>query len=183
MGAKKRMESTKGAILSMLNDSYQKRDRIGLVAFKGDKAEVLLPLCSSADLAKKCLDDLPTGGRTPLSEGLRKGMETLIQDKKKNGDMIPILVCISDGRSNYSSSGDTKRELIAISEEICKNNIRTVLIDTEDRKNDFLKMHLGYCKMIAEHTHGNYYSLDELSREGITTIASEEINYYVNSPN
>lgn len=176
MGAKKRMESTKGAILSMLNDSYQKRDRIGLVAFKGDKAEVLLPLCSSADLAKKCLDDLPTGGRTPLSEGLRKGMETLIQDKKKNGDMIPILVCISDGRSNYSSSGDTKRELIAISEEICKNNIRTVLIDTEDRKNDFLKMHLGYCKMIAEHTHGNYYSLDELSREGISAIVSGEID-------
>ena len=183
MGAKKRMESTKGAVLSMLKDSYQKRDRVGLIAFKGHKAEVLLPLCSSADLAKKCLDELPTGGRTPLSAGLLKGMEVLVQDKKKNGDTIPLLVCISDGRSNYSASGNLKQELLAISEEICKNNIHTVLIDTEERKNDFLNMQLGYCKMIAEHTHGNYYSLDELSGENISAIAAEEINLYGNSPN
>src|SRR5690606_6000778 len=66
MGAAKRMESAKGAVLSMLLDSYRHRDRIGLVAFRGSGAETLLPLCSSVDLAQKQLEDLPTGGKTPL---------------------------------------------------------------------------------------------------------------------
>ncbi|MDD3407963.1 MAG: putative cobaltochelatase [Methanomicrobium sp.] len=177
MGAKKRMESTKGAILSMLNNSYQKRDRVGLVAFKGDRAEVLLPLCSSVDLAKKCLEELPTGGRTPLSAGLMRGLEALMQEKKKNGDVIPFLVCISDGRSNSSLSGNIKQELLAVSQEIFRNNIHTVLIDTEDLSGGFLKMQLGYCKMIAEHSQGSYYSLDELNQENISEIASKEMDF------
>ncbi|MBP2134386.1 magnesium chelatase subunit D [Methanomicrobium sp. W14] len=178
MGAKKRMESTKGAILSMLNDSYKKRDKIGLVAFRGDSAEVILPLCSSVDLAKKCLEELPTGGRTPLYAGLSKGMDVLMQEKRKNGDIVPLLVCISDGRSNKSVSGDIKKELMAVSEEIFRNDIHTVLIDTETSGSGFLKMQLGYCKMVAEHSKGSYYSLDDLGFQEVSGIASAEISRF-----
>nr|WP_245543514.1 magnesium chelatase subunit D family protein [Methanoplanus limicola] len=176
MGAMNRMESAKGAVMSMLGDSYINRDRVGLVAFKGDKADLLLPLCSSVDLAKKSLEELPTGGRTPLSAGLFKGLETLLREKRKNSRIMPMLVCITDGRSNRSLSGNIKEELVKVSEEIRSNGIHAVFIDTENSENNFLKMQIGYCKMLAEHSGGSYYSLAELSRDSLYDIASSEID-------
>ncbi|NOQ29069.1 MAG: VWA domain-containing protein, partial [Methanosarcinales archaeon] len=84
MGASNRMESAKGAVLSLLLDSYQQRDRLGMVAFRGSTADVLLPLSRSADLAFKQLHDLPTGGKTPLSAGLSAGLNLLLAELKKN---------------------------------------------------------------------------------------------------
>ena len=77
MGAMQRMEGAKGAVLSMLMDSYQKRDKIGMVAFKGKEAELILPPCSSVDLALSRLQALPTGGKTPLCAGLSRGLQLL----------------------------------------------------------------------------------------------------------
>ena len=69
MGAQQRMVASKGAVLSMLMDAYQKRDKVGLIAFKGAGAELLLPPTSSVEMAQKYLEELPTGGKTPLSHG------------------------------------------------------------------------------------------------------------------
>lgn len=177
MGAMKRMESAKGAVMAMLGDSYINRDRVGLVAFKGDKADLLLPICSSVDLAGKFLEELPTGGRTPLSAGLFKGLEALLREKRRNNGTIPMLVCITDGRSNRSVSGNIKDELIQISEEIRNNGIHAVFIDTENPGDNFLKMQLGYCKMMAESSGGSYYSLADLSPESLYSIVSSEMDY------
>ncbi|MFY1645185.1 vWA domain-containing protein, partial [Methanoculleus bourgensis] len=159
MGATKRMESAKGAVLSMLLDSYRHRDRIGLVAFRGNSAEVLLPLCSSVDLAQKRLEDLPTGGKTPLGAGLMKGMEVLQQEQRKNGEVIPMMVVISDGRANVPLSGDVRHEVLGIAEEIRSQGIRTVVIDTEETGDSLLEFRLGYCRMVAEHAGGGYYPI------------------------
>ena len=70
MGAQRRMVAVKGAIMSLLLDAYQRRDRVGLISFRGTRAELLLPPTNSVDLAKVHLQDMPTGGRTPLSAGL-----------------------------------------------------------------------------------------------------------------
>jgi magnesium chelatase subunit D len=88
MGASNRMESAKGAVLSLLLDSYQQRDRLGMVAFRGNAADVLLPLSRSADLAFKQLHDLPTGGKTPLSAGISAGLNLLTAELKKNEETI-----------------------------------------------------------------------------------------------
>lgn len=173
MSAGRRMESAKGAVLSMLLDSYQHRDKVGMVAFKGSEADTLLPLCSSVDLALKQLEVLPTGGRTPLSAGLMQGMNNLMQEKKRNGDLIPMMVLITDGRAN-SAGKKTKDEIIAIAEEIRLCNIHTVVIDTEAQENSFINMQLGYCRDIAEHSGGRYYSMEELSAEGIGSVAAFE---------
>ena len=87
MGAQKRMIETKNAVLSLLYDAYQKRDRVGLIAFRKDEAEILLPVTRSIDLAQKRLQSLPTGGRTPLAKGLKLALQMIYAEKIKDRDM------------------------------------------------------------------------------------------------
>ena len=172
MGAEKRMEAAKGAVFSMLADSYMNRDKVGLVVFRGEDADLLLPPCSSVDLAMKMLEEMPTGGRTPLVTGLSRGMDVLINEMRKNPDTVPMMVIVSDGRLNTCGFG--KDDVIAASEEIRGHGIHTVVIDTEDTGRSFLKMQLGYCRTIADHSGGNYYSLKDLNSAELSSIASLE---------
>jgi len=174
MGAEKRMESAKGAVLSLLEDAYRNRDRVSLVAFRGKEAEVVLPLCSSVDLAYKHLREMPTGGKTPLAQGLMKGYEVLMNEKKKRKDIIPLLILISDGRANCGYGQNIKEELMSISGRLYEEGIHTVVIDTESVKDSFIKMQLGYCKEIAEKSNGAYYSLSDLNSGGVSSIAQHE---------
>jgi magnesium chelatase subunit D len=169
MGAKSRMESAKGAIFSLLLDSYQKRDKVALVSFRGEKADILLPPSSSVERAANCLRELPTGGKTPLSAGLYKGLELLESERRKDAEMIPMLVLISDGRGNVSmNEGSIKEEIISISERIQAERIHTVIIDTE-RSGPYGKM--GYNRDIAEISKAEYYTIDELSPRKMGEIA------------
>jgi len=176
MGASNRMESAKGAVMSLLMDSYQKRDRIGMVAFKGDSADVLLPLCSSVDLAFERLRELPTGGKTPLGAGLNAGLNLLAGEKRRNDETIPIMVLISDGRANVSvgEGAKIKEELLLIAEEARSAGIHVVILDTETVGSSFVKMQLGYCKTIAEHAGGRYFSVDRLSSGEVHDIVAYE---------
>ncbi|MGP8331199.1 MAG: magnesium chelatase subunit D family protein [Methanosarcinaceae archaeon] len=178
MGAANRMECAKGAVMSLLMDSYQQRDRIGLVAFKGDTADVLLPLSSSIDLAYNSLRELPTGGKTPLGAGLSSGLNLLLGEKRKNDETIAIMVLISDGRANVSVNGGkpgvVKEELIAIAEEARSAGIHVIVLDAESMGNSFVKMQLGYCREIAEHAGGHYYSVDQLSSGQVYDIVAQE---------
>ena len=70
MAVAERMAATKGAILSLLTDAYQRRDRVGLVVFQKDRATLVLPPTNSVQLAQRALADIPVGGKTPLSAGL-----------------------------------------------------------------------------------------------------------------
>ena len=92
MGAMQRMESAKGAVLSLLMDSYQKRDKIGMVAFKGKDAELIMPPCSSVDLALSRLKELPTCGKTPLSTGLSRGLQILQGEMRKDEETKLMMV-------------------------------------------------------------------------------------------
>ncbi|HID27653.1 MAG TPA: putative cobaltochelatase [Methanosarcinales archaeon] len=179
MGAMNRMESAKGAVLSLLLDSYQKRDKVGMVAFRGESAEVLLPLCSSVDLALKSLKELPTGGKTPLSAGLEKGLTLLVQEQKKDKELIAFLVLISDGRANVSlGASEIKKELLNLSEQLKNNSINTIVIDTEVVKNFYekIKMQLGYCKDIADYADGKYYPINNLTSNEIHSIVDDELS-------
>jgi magnesium chelatase subunit D len=174
MGAMKRMESAKGAVLSLLMESYQQRDRIGMVAFRGDRADVLLPLCSSVDLAVERLKELPTGGRTPLSAGLEKGLHLLIAEKKKNSETIPTLVLISDGHANVSMGGKIKEELKEIASLAKDNGIHLIVIDTENVNKSFINMQVGYCRDIANYVDGRWYPITDLSSQKICDIIFHE---------
>ena len=167
MGARERMRAVKGAIFYMLQDAYQKRDRVGMLAFRRQRAEVLLPITRSVDLAQKCLAEMPTGGKTPLADGLATALLTLARLNKKDSELEPILVLVTDGRANAveEDGGDPVTAAIKMAEKIRKAKITAVVIDTE---NDFIK--LGVAKKVAQAMGASYYNLHQLSKEHILRI-------------
>ena len=104
MAARARMGAVKGAVLSLLLDAYQRRDKVGLITFRGSAARVLLPPTSSVDAAAARLAELPTGGRTPLAAGLLRAHEVLRTERLRDPDRRPLLVVVTDGRATSRSS-------------------------------------------------------------------------------
>jgi magnesium chelatase subunit D len=99
MAARKRMSAVKGAVLSLLNDAYQRRDKVALISFRGEGANILLPPTSSVALAAPRLQDLPTGGRTPLAAGIEKAAEVLKRERLRDRERRPLVVLLTDGRA------------------------------------------------------------------------------------
>jgi magnesium chelatase subunit D len=127
------------------------------------------------DLARKSLTDLPTGGKTPLCDGIWKAIEVIDREQRKNGDTVPVMVLISDGRANVSRGGDVRAELRDAAHELRSRGVHTVVIDTEDPGASFLKLQLGYCREIADEAGGRYYAVSDLGAGVIGEIASREI--------
>ncbi|HEY9525606.1 MAG TPA: VWA domain-containing protein, partial [Anaerolineales bacterium] len=97
MAVAERMNATKGAILSLLTDAYQRRDRVGLIVFQKDRATLVLPPTNSVQLAQRALMDIPVGGKTPLSAGLFLAADVLHQEKVHHPDVEPLLIVLTDG--------------------------------------------------------------------------------------
>ncbi|MDP3631201.1 MAG: VWA domain-containing protein, partial [Actinomycetota bacterium] len=131
MGAANRMDAAKAAVLELLVDAYQRRDRVGVVAFRGEGAEVVLAPTASVELAQLKLRALPTGGATPLAHGLVRSLEVLETEARRNDDVIPWLVLVTDGRGNVGINGglgsdDAKTAALRIKDA----RINTIVIDT-----------------------------------------------------
>lgn len=165
MGANKRMKSVKGAILSLLNDAYQKRDKVGMIAFRNNSAEMILGITRSVDLAQKKLQELPVGGRTPLALGLEMAYDIVKASKIKDKDMIPVIVLVSDGRATYSSKGiNPYEDAIQVAKKIGLENIKTVVIDAEE---SFIK--LNFSQNIAKEMNANLFKIEDLHSDSIVT--------------
>src|SRR5260221_6261630 len=102
MDAEQRMAATKGAILSLLQDAYVRRDRVAVVIFKNRTADVVLRPTSSVSLARRRLEKLSIGGTTPLTHGLLAGLSVIKTEGLRDSTVRPLLVLISDGRGNTS---------------------------------------------------------------------------------
>jgi magnesium chelatase subunit D len=165
MAAMRGMSMAKKAVMELLKDSYQKRDKVSFIAVAGEKAQVLLAPTSSVHLAMKHLKELPTGGRTSLSDGLLKGLQVLKTEQWKNRNIVPVMVLVSDGKGNVPIGTDVKKELISLSAEIRKHNIRLVVIDTNDSFLDH-----GYNREIAEAGSGQYYRLADAKSANVVDI-------------
>jgi len=181
MGAERRMESAKGAVLSLISDSYIRRDHVGLVAFRGSGADLVLPMTRAVDRAVLRLAEMPTGGKTPLVSGLLKGMEVLLAERKKNPDLVPLLVLISDCRANVGLGGQIREEVVRTSALLGEREIRTVVIDTEASSSPLVPLSLGFGRTIAEHSGGSYYLLSDLTAVGIDAIVRREQSLSVES--
>ena len=177
MGAQRRMVAVKGAVMSLLLDAYQRRDRVGLIAFRGTGAELLLPPTGSVEMAQWCLQEMPTGGRTPLARALYVAMETLETERLKDRDVLPLLVLMSDGRANVSLAGDQLTRLASPDDEvqnlatmIAEAKIPAVVVDTEQ---DFIK--LGLAQGIADSMSARYIKLDDLAAESLADAVRREL--------
>lgn len=173
MGAGKRMIETKAAVLSLLLDAYQKRDKIAMVAFRGIEADVLLPPTNSVELAYKLLEELPTGGKTPLSHGIALGYQILESQLRKDPHTCPIIVLISDGKGNVSlSGGKPLPEAIEMAATIREDGrIRSVVIDVEKPG----LINFGLAREISSHLGGLYFKIEDLKAETLVEVLKQEV--------
>lgn len=173
MGARKRMKETKEAILSMLLDSYQKRDKIGLVSFRRDGAQTLLDITASVDLAEKKLQALPTGGRTPLAAGLYQAWQLLRARKLKDPDMLPMIVLVTDGRANRPLwTEDPVTDALKTAQMIRQDGIHSVVIDTEK---EFISLHIA--RQVADAMEATYHKVDELKAQQLQSIVKSQTSH------
>jgi len=171
MGAQQRMSAAKGAILSLLIDAYQKRDRVGLIAFKGDSAELILPPTSSVELARKYLQNLPTGGKTPLPHGLMKGYEVIQSELRRDPDVYPFFILISDGRANVCLHGESAlEETLEIASHIKAEGIHSTVIDTEAGAIRF-----GFARQISDALGARHLKLEDLRSDSIVNAVRYSI--------
>ena len=164
MGAKERMKMVKGAVLALLREAYQKRDRVGLIAFRRTSAETLLPMTRSVELAEKALRSLPTGGKTPLAEGLAAALKMMDELARKEGAET-VLVLVTDGRTNVSVAGKAKEEALRAAEEIARRDAHCIVLDTEK---SFPKV--GLAPEIAQRMNAGYATLERLCAEGVLEV-------------
>lgn len=166
MAARHRMEATKAAILSLLRDSYVHRDSVGLIAFRKESAEVLLPFTRSVERAERLLASMPTGGKTPLAHGLRMAYtmcDRLLRAHK--AERIQI-ICITDGRATSGDSDDPVSESKQWARILGTLPVDCIVIDTET---GFIK--LGLAKELCKLMNGSYYAMDTISADRILRIS------------
>ena len=167
MGARERMKTVKGVIFKILLDAYQKRDRVGMVAFRKNQAEVLLPVTRSVDFAQKKLATMPTGGKTPLAKGLLKSEDVLDMLYRQDANQDPVMILITDGRATSSLNKGTNPVTDALEEakRIGRRNIPVAVIDTES---GFIK--LGLAKKLAKAMGASYFQVDKISEDQLLHI-------------
>lgn len=171
MAAEERMQSTKAAVLSLLRDAYQRRDRVGLVSFQRDYARVLLPLTNSVDLAQKRLQTMPTGGKTPLARGMLTAFELLERARRQDDEILPLMVLLTDGQANVAIGHlPPQQEAYQIADLIAGREMRAIVIDTEHPN-----FERGLSRRLAEHLKGAYYRLEDLSDGGLVQAVRRQM--------
>ncbi len=173
MGAQRRMVAVKGAVLSLLLDAYQRRDRVALIGFRATGADLLLPPTNSVDLAQLYLQDMPTGGRTPLSRGLYLALETLETERLRDRNVLPLVVLLSDGRANVALDGSAANavdEARGFATIFADKHITSVVIDTEL---DFIKLQMA--QPLAESMGARYLKLEELRADNLADAVLREL--------
>ncbi|WP_329165297.1 putative cobaltochelatase [Streptomyces sp. NBC_01267] len=166
MAARQRMSAVKGAVLSLLLDAYQRRDKVGLVTFRGKEADVALPPTSSVDAAAARLETLPTGGRTPVAAGLLKAHDVLRVERMRDPSRRPLLVVVTDGRA---TGGPEPVALAARAARLHEaTGIASVVVDCESGP-----VRLGLAGDLARHLGGSAVTLDELRAESIAGLVKD----------
>ncbi|MFJ3143852.1 putative cobaltochelatase [Streptomyces halstedii] len=166
MAARQRMGAVKGAVLSLLLDAYQRRDKVGLVTFRGKEAEVALPPTSSVDAAAARLESLPTGGRTPLAAGLLKAHDVLRVERMRDPSRRPLLVVVTDGRA---TGGPDPVALAARAGRLhAAEGTASVVVDCETGV-----VRLGLAAQLARELGGSAVTLDELRADSIAGLVKD----------
>ncbi|MFI9823671.1 putative cobaltochelatase [Streptomyces sp. NPDC052013] len=166
MAARQRMSAVKGAVLSLLLDAYQRRDKVGLVTFRGSAAEVALPPTSSVDAAAARLEALPTGGRTPLAAGLLRAHEVLRVERLRDPARRALVVVVTDGRATGGP------EPVALAHRAARlfaaEGVASVVVDCESGP-----VRLGLAGRLAGELGGTAVTLDELRADSIAGLVKD----------
>jgi magnesium chelatase subunit D len=185
MAARRRMEAVKGCVLGLLEDAYRRRDEIGVIAFRGERAELVLPPTRNVELAQRALEDIPTGGRTPLAQALELSAELLTRRSAGRAaaetELRPLLVLLSDGRANVPLvplvplttpvHGDAWQDTLTQADHIAQARISALVLDTEQG----MILH-GRARIVAEAMGAEYRRLDDWSAEALAITIRERLS-------
>ena len=160
MAARARMRAVKGAVLSLLLDAYQRRDKVGLVTFRGAEAMVALPPTSSVDLASGRLARLATGGRTPLAAGLLRAERVLAAERLRDPRRRPLLVVVTDGRHTAGPDPVAAARRLA--------GVASVVVDCEHGP-----VRLGLAGRLAAALGGTAIRLEELAADHLAAVVRD----------
>ncbi|MFE4372128.1 putative cobaltochelatase [Streptomyces sp. NPDC056835] len=171
MAARRRMSAVKGAVLSLLLDAYQRRDKVGLITFRGKEAEVALPPTSSVDAAAARLESLPTGGRTPLGAGLLKAHDVLRVERMRDPARRPLLLVVTDGRATGARAAGSA-DPVALAARAARlhasEGTASVVVDCESGP-----VRLGLAASLASELGGTAITLDELRADSIAGLVRD----------
>jgi magnesium chelatase subunit D len=166
MAARKRMSAVTGAVLSLLRDAYQRRDKVGVVTFRGSEASVTLPPTSSVDTAAARLKKMRTGGRTPLADGLLRVRRLLAAERLRDPRRRPLLVLMTDGRATQTAGGhDPFEDAMRAAGMLAADGIATVVVDCEQGP-----VRLGLAPRLASALGGTCLRLAELSADQVAGV-------------
>jgi len=164
MAARARMTAVKGAVLSLLLDAYQRRDKVGLVTFRGSSAEVALAPTSSVETAAARLTALPTGGRTPLAAGLLRATDVLRVERLRDPRRRPLVVVVTDGRATGARGTDHVAQAVRAAARLAASRITSVVVDCEAGP-----VRLGLPARLATALGGTCLRLDELAADSLAS--------------
>jgi len=171
MAAAERMEATKGAVMSLLIDAYQRRDRVGLITFQREEARLVLPFTSSVERARRVLVDIPVGGKTPLSAGLLLAYRTFVREMRLHPEAMPLMVLLTDGAGNVSMTNlPPEQEAHRLARLIRQRQIRSVVINMEHASFD-----RGLADALARSLGGPCYTLHQLQADELYHRVQHEL--------
>jgi len=165
MAARTRMSAVTGAVLSLLRDAYQRRDKVGVISFRAGGAELVLPPTSSVPAAQARLADLRTGGRTPLAEGLLRARKVLAVERLRDPRRRPLVVLLTDGRATVGVSGDPVLDACRAAALLAADGVATVVVDCESGP-----VRLGLAARVAAAAGGELTTIGELSADGVAGV-------------
>ena len=163
MAARERMRQVKTAILSLLLDAYRRRDRVGVITFRDQTAEIALPPTGSVEIAAKRLDGLPSGGRTPLAEGLMKAAEVVQRERLRDPSRRPLLVVVTDGRATAGS--DPVGRMHQAAAHLANQGISSIVVDCESGR-----MRMGLAANLAQHLNAEHVPLGQVNAQALADI-------------
>ncbi|PSL58136.1 protoporphyrin IX magnesium-chelatase [Saccharothrix carnea] len=166
MAARQRMSAVSGAVISLLRDAYQRRDKVGVVTFRGREAQVALPPTNSVDAAAARLRALRTGGRTPLADGLLRARHVLATERVRDPRRRPLLVLLTDGRATAAGTGgDPMRDALRAAGMLAADRVASVVVDCEHGP-----VRLGLAARVADALEAACVRLDELSADQVAGV-------------
>lgn len=172
MAVTERMSATKGAILSLLTDAYQRRDRVGLIIFQKDRATLVLPPTSSVHLAQRILADIPVGGKTPLSAGLQMAYDVIRREQIFHPEVKPMLIVLTDGAGNVSMGHlSPQEEAHRLANLISGENVHSVVINMEN-----IAFDQGLAQALAEHLQAPCYTISDIKAENLYKAVRQEMH-------
>jgi magnesium chelatase subunit D len=162
MAARSRMREVKDAVLSLLVDAYQRRDKVAMVTFRGTAAEIALPPTSAVEVARTRLDSLPTGGRTPLEAGLETSARLVQRERRRDPMRRPLLVIVTDGRATTGTPSPAVHAFL--------RDVSVVVVDCERGP-----VRLGLAGRLAADLGGEVLTMQELRAGALTSAVKEAV--------